>query len=142
MWHVGSFENGEPPIGVSIFIAVQNYVASGNEGIPKSIRGKHQLLRDLEDGQLEGTRLTHNRTFRGPSERRDPGSIQLCNEQRPKQQAQLSLRGPYTEEASSKPLQDELYRVDFGVVSGPERNGIANRYRKKLFSADENDVCN
>ena len=37
--HVGSFENGEPPIGCSLFIAVQNYTAQGNEGIPKSIRG-------------------------------------------------------------------------------------------------------
>jgi len=37
--HVGSFEDGEPPIGCSIFIAVQNYTASGNEGIPKSCRG-------------------------------------------------------------------------------------------------------
>lgn len=37
--HVGDFANGEPPIGCSIFICVQNYTASGNEGIPKSIRG-------------------------------------------------------------------------------------------------------
>ena len=37
--HIPSFQNGEPPLGVSILIAVQNYTASGNEGIPKSIRG-------------------------------------------------------------------------------------------------------
>ena len=68
----------------------------------------------------KGTRLTHNRTFRGPSERRDPGSVQLRHEQRPKQQTQLSLRGPYTEEAPSQPIQDELYRMDHsGVMLDP-----------------------
>jgi hypothetical protein len=36
--HVGSFENGEPPIGVSIFIAVQSYTFQRNEGIQKAIR--------------------------------------------------------------------------------------------------------
>ena len=37
--HVGAFEDGEPPIGCSLFIAIQNYTAQGNEGIPKAIRG-------------------------------------------------------------------------------------------------------
>jgi hypothetical protein len=37
--HYGAFESGESPIGASLFICVQNYTASGNEGIPKSIRG-------------------------------------------------------------------------------------------------------
>ena len=37
--HVGAFEDGEPPIGCSLFICVQNYTSQGNEGIPKSIRG-------------------------------------------------------------------------------------------------------
>ena len=35
--HVGAFEDGEPPIGCSLFICVQNYTSQGNEGIPKSI---------------------------------------------------------------------------------------------------------
>ena len=82
----------------------------------KEHQRERQLLCDLEDGQLEGTRLTHNRTFRRPSKRRNPGSVQLCNEQRPKHQTQLSLRGPYTEEAPSQPLQDELYTVDPSLV--------------------------
>ena len=51
--HVGSFENGEPPIGVSIFIAVQNYVASGNEGIPKSIRGNINCCAIWQTGNLK-----------------------------------------------------------------------------------------
>ena len=51
--HVGSFENGEPPIGVSIFIAVQNYVASGNEGIPKSIRGNINCCAIWKTGNLK-----------------------------------------------------------------------------------------
>jgi len=37
--HIGAFQSGEAPIGCSIFVCVQNYTASGNEGIPKSIRG-------------------------------------------------------------------------------------------------------
>ena len=36
--HVGAFVDGEPPIVCSLFIAVQNYIAQGNEGIPKAIR--------------------------------------------------------------------------------------------------------
>jgi hypothetical protein len=50
---VGSFENGEPPIGVSIFIAVQNYNASGNEGIPKSIRGNINCCAIWKTGNLK-----------------------------------------------------------------------------------------
>ena len=34
-----STTTGEPPIGCSLFIYVQNYTSQGNEGIPKSIRG-------------------------------------------------------------------------------------------------------
>ena len=37
--HIGAFKSGETAIGLNIAIAVQNYVASGNEGIPKSVRG-------------------------------------------------------------------------------------------------------
>ena len=51
--HVGSFENGEPLIGVSIFIAVQNYVASGNEGIPKSIRGNINCCAIWKSGNMK-----------------------------------------------------------------------------------------
>jgi len=47
--HVGSFENGEPPIGV----AVQNYVASGNEGIPKSIRGNINCCAIWKSGNMK-----------------------------------------------------------------------------------------
>jgi len=54
--HVGSFENGEPPIGVSIFIAVQNYVASGNEGIPKSIRGNINCCAIWKSGNMKEIR--------------------------------------------------------------------------------------
>ena len=80
---MGSFGNGEPPIGVSVFIVVQNYVASGNEGIPKSIKREHQLLCDLEVGQHERDRFINNRTFRCPTERRNPGSVRLRHKQRP-----------------------------------------------------------
>ena len=50
---MGSFENGEPPIGMSIFIAVQNYVAPGNEGIPKSIRGNINCCAIWKTGNLK-----------------------------------------------------------------------------------------
>lgn len=39
MRHIGAFENGEPPIGCSIFICVQNYTCQGNQSISKAIRG-------------------------------------------------------------------------------------------------------
>ena len=110
----------------------------GKWGDSKEYQREHQLLRDLEDGQLEGTRLTNNRTFRRPSKRRNPASIQLCHEQRPKQQTQLSLRGPYTEEAPSQPLQDELYRVDpslvikrVGCVRNPAGCWIVERQKRQ-----------
>jgi len=51
--HVRSFENVEPPIGVSIFIAVQNYVASGNEVIPKSIRGNINCCAIWKTGNMK-----------------------------------------------------------------------------------------
>jgi hypothetical protein len=38
---------------VSIFIAVQNYVASGNEGIPKSIRGNINCCAIWKTGNLK-----------------------------------------------------------------------------------------
>jgi hypothetical protein len=53
--HVGAFEDGEPPIGCSLFICVQNYTSQGNEGIPKSIRGNITLLCDVEVRQRQGT---------------------------------------------------------------------------------------
>ncbi len=37
--HIGSFPDGSPPIGCSIFCAIQNYTAQGGDGIPKAIRG-------------------------------------------------------------------------------------------------------
>lgn len=103
--HVVSFGNGEPPIGVSIFIAVQNYTAQGNEGIPKSIRGNINCCAIRKSGNMKEI----NRTFRSPSKRRNPGSLRLCYEQRPGQQAQLSFRGSYTQEAPPQPVHDELH---------------------------------
>ena len=37
--HIGAFPDGSPPIGCSIFCAIQNYTAQGGDGIPKAIRG-------------------------------------------------------------------------------------------------------
>ena len=51
--HIGSFENGEPPIGVSIFIAVQNYTAQGNEGIPKAIRSNMNCCAIWKSGNMK-----------------------------------------------------------------------------------------
>lgn len=51
--HVGSFKDGSPPIGCSIFIAVQNYTASGNEGIPKAIRGNINCCAIWKTGNMK-----------------------------------------------------------------------------------------
>ena len=50
--HVASFKDGSPPIGCSLFIAVQNYTASGNEGIPKAIRGNINCIALWKSGNL------------------------------------------------------------------------------------------
>ncbi len=42
--HIGSFPDGSAPIGCSLFIAVQNYVCQGNEGIPKAVRGNADVF--------------------------------------------------------------------------------------------------
>jgi hypothetical protein len=42
--HLGSFEDGSPPIGCSLFITMQNYTAQGNEGIPKAVRGNANVF--------------------------------------------------------------------------------------------------
>jgi len=42
--HIGSFPDGSPPIGCSLFIAVQNYCCQGNEGIPKAVRGNADVF--------------------------------------------------------------------------------------------------
>jgi len=41
--HLGAFKDGSPAIGVSLFIAVQNYIATGH-GLPKPIRGNASHL--------------------------------------------------------------------------------------------------
>jgi hypothetical protein len=51
--HEGSFQSGEPPIGCSLFICVQNYTASGNEGIPKSIRGNVNCVALWKTGNMK-----------------------------------------------------------------------------------------
>ena len=51
--HIGSFENGEPPIGVSIFIAVQKYTAQGDEGIPKAIRSNMNCCAIWKSGNMK-----------------------------------------------------------------------------------------
>lgn len=51
--HVGAFEDGSPPIGCSIFIAVQNYTAQGGEGIPKSIRGNCNCVAVWRSGNFK-----------------------------------------------------------------------------------------
>ena len=46
--HVGSFKSGEPPI----FIAVQNYTAQGNEGIPKAFRSNTDCCAIWKSGHV------------------------------------------------------------------------------------------
>jgi len=48
--------------------------------------------------------------------RRNPGSLRLRDEQRPEQQAQLSFRGSYTQEAPPQPVQDELHGLDHSLM--------------------------
>jgi len=83
---------------------------------PKGDQVEHELLCDMEIWQHERDRFTNNRTFRSPSKRRNPGSLRLRDEQRPEQQAQLSFRGSYTQEAAPKPVQDELHGLDHSLV--------------------------
>ena len=51
--HIGSFENGEPPIGCSMIIAVQNYTTQGNEGLPKAIRGNANCVAVWKTGNVK-----------------------------------------------------------------------------------------
>jgi len=50
--HIGAFENGEPPIGCSMIIAVQNYTTQGNEGLPKGIRGNANCVAVWKTGNV------------------------------------------------------------------------------------------
>ena len=50
---MASFENGEQPIGVSIFIAIQNYTAQRNEGIPKAIRSNMNCCAIWKSGNMK-----------------------------------------------------------------------------------------
>ncbi|CAL6405893.1 unnamed protein product [Bathycoccus prasinos] len=51
--HIGAFENGEPPIGCSMIIAVQNYTTQGNEGLPKAIRGNANCVAVWKTGNVK-----------------------------------------------------------------------------------------
>ena len=51
--HIGSFQNGEPPIGCSMIIAVQNYTTQGNEGLPKAIRGNANAVAVWKTGNVK-----------------------------------------------------------------------------------------
>ena len=51
--HIGSFDNGEPPIGCSMIIAVQNYTTQGNEGLPKAIRGNANCVAVWKTGNVK-----------------------------------------------------------------------------------------
>jgi len=51
--HLGSFPDGSPPIGCSLFIAVQNYVTQGNEGISKAIRGNANVFAIWRTGNMK-----------------------------------------------------------------------------------------
>ena len=51
--HLGSFPDGSPPIGCSIFCAIQNYTAQGGDGIPKAIRGNVNCVAIWRTGNMK-----------------------------------------------------------------------------------------
>ena len=52
--HIGAFKDGsDSPIGCSLFFAIQNYTAQGNEGIPKSIRGNCNVVAVWKTGNMK-----------------------------------------------------------------------------------------
>jgi hypothetical protein len=51
--HIGSFPDGSPPIGCSIFCAIQNYTAQGGDGIPKAIRGNVNSVAIWRTGNMK-----------------------------------------------------------------------------------------
>ena len=92
--HVGSFENGEPPIGVSIFIAVQNYTAQGNEGIPKAIRSNMNCCAIWKSGNMkEIDLLTTELSGVLPKEEILEAYNYVMNKDPNNSQAQLVIRG-------------------------------------------------
>jgi len=78
--HVGSFENGEPRIVVSISSAVQNYTAQGNEGIPKALfRSNMNCCAIWKSGNMKEIDLLTTELSGVPPKRRNPGSLAtLC----------------------------------------------------------------
>ena len=67
--HLGAFKDGSRPIGISLFIAVQNYTAQGN-GLPKSIRGNATHLAIWKTGnQKELDLLAIEQSGQLPSEK-------------------------------------------------------------------------
>ena len=87
---------------------------------PVSHQRKHQLLCDVEIRQHERTLFMNDRIFRSASKRRNPESLRLRYERRPKQRAQQFVRRPNTKEASSQPLQDVVHGLDpSGVIKNP-----------------------
>ena len=115
MRHIGAFEDGEPPIGCSIFICVQNYTCQGNQSISKAIRGNINCCAIWKTATRKNWPVKH-RVIRNHTE---SGILQayVCDEQGTKQQTQLSLLGSHTETKSPKSLQDELHHVALTVES-------------------------
>jgi hypothetical protein len=115
-------QNSQPlSPGVSIFIAVQNYVASGNEGIPKSIRGNINCCAIWKTGNLkELDLLTTELSGVLPKEEILEAYNYVMNKD-PNNRHNFLFVDLTPKKHHPKPIQDELYRVDFGVVSGPEK---------------------
>ena len=59
--HVGSYSDGSPPIGLSIFCCVQNYVAShGTEGICKATRSQLRGIAIFSAGNMAEKKFMFN----------------------------------------------------------------------------------
>jgi len=76
--HVGSFENGEPPMGVSIFIAVQNYTAQGNESIPKAFRSNTNCCAIWKSGIVKEIDLLTTELSGVPPKKKKSWKPTLC----------------------------------------------------------------
>jgi predicted DNA-binding protein YlxM (UPF0122 family) len=90
--HLGSFEDGSRPIGISIFMALQNYTSQGN-GLPKSIRGQAthlavwktgnkkelDLLATEQSGQLEPEKFYEAYNFVMNNPNASPHDFLFCD---------------------------------------------------------------
>jgi hypothetical protein len=78
-------------IGLLVIYLRSKLYSLGKRRDPKKHQREYQLLRDMEDGQLEGARFIGYRTFRYHPKTRYITSLRLCDEQGTRQQTQFFI---------------------------------------------------